>query len=110
MKNRLTVLWFCLGLAWQAEAAHTQVRLVLAAESARPGDTIWAAVHLRMDDKWHTYWRNPGITGIATSIAWKLPDGITAGGIRWPTPEKLPDGDLTTYIYRVEVALLIPLR
>src|ERR1039458_1980386 len=72
--------WFCLaGIA--AFAAHAQVRLVLEAETARPGDTVLAAVLLRMDPRWHTYWRNPG-TGMATKIEWQLPPGVTAGAVQ----------------------------
>ena len=93
-----------------APAVHTQATLVLAAETARPGDTVMAGVRLRMDPEWHTYWRNPGASGIATTIGWQLPAGITAGSIQWPVPEKLPDEDLTTYIYKDEVILLVPLK
>ena len=105
----LGAAWFCLaGLS--ASAAHTQARLVLAAETARPGDTVLAGVQLRMDPRWHTYWRNPGASGMATKIEWQLPAGVTAGAIQWPVPEKLPDEDLTTYIYTNEVVLLVPLK
>jgi thiol:disulfide interchange protein len=93
-----------------AHAAHTQARLVLAAETAQPGDTVMAGVQLRMDPRWHTYWRNPGASGMATKIEWELPPGVTAGAIRWPAPEKLPEEDLTTYIYTNEVVLLVPLK
>ena len=93
-----------------AQAAHTQTRLLLAAETAQPGNTVLAGVQLRMDPRWHTYWRNPGASGMATEIHWKLPPGITAGPIRWPVPEKLPDEDLTTYVYKNEVVLLVPLK
>ena len=97
-------------LAFPASAAHTQARLVLAADTARPGDTVLAGVQLRMDPRWHTYWRNPGASGMATKVEWQLPAGVTAGAIQWPVPEKLPDEDLTTYIYTNEVVLLVPLK
>ena len=105
----MAAVWFGLG-AWSAHAAHTQARLVLAAETAQPGDTVLAGVQLQMDPRWHTYWRNPGASGMATKIEWQLPAGVTAGAIQWPVPEKLPDEDLTTYIYTNEVVLLVPLR
>lgn len=107
--NLLGAAWFCVaGLS--AGAAHTQARLVLAVETARPGDTVLAGVQLQMDPGWHTYWRNPGASGMASKIAWQLPAGVTAGAIQWPVPEKLPDEDLTTYIYTNEVVLLVPLK
>lgn len=98
-----------LGLL-QARAAHTQASLVFSAETARPGDTVMAGVHLRMDPGWHTYWQNPGASGMPITIEWKLPAAITAGSPQWPIPEKLPDKDLTTYIYRDEVVVLVPLK
>jgi thiol:disulfide interchange protein DsbD len=94
----------------RVEAAHTQATLLLGAKSARPGDTVMAGVRLRMDQGWHTYWQNPGASGIPTTFEWKLPPGITAGNPQWPIPEKLPDKDLTTYIYTDEVVILVPLK
>ena len=107
--NLLGAACFCLA-GLPAHAAHTQARLILAADTARPGDTVLAGVQLRMDPRWHTYWRNPGASGMATKIEWQLPAGVTAGAIQWPVPEKLPDEDLTTYIYTNEVVLLVPLK
>src|SRR5262249_28495542 len=92
------------------QAAHTQARLVLAADSARAGDTVMAGIALRMDPNWHTYWSNPGQSGGATIVDWHLPAGVVAGPIQWPVPEKLVDGELTTYIYEDEVVLLVPLK
>ena len=104
-----TILFWGLA-AGPAQAAHTHARLVLSAQTARPGDTIMAGLHLQMDAGWHTYWQNAGASGIPTTIDWKLPPGITAAAPLWPVPEKLADKDLTTYIYRDEVVVLIPLK
>ena len=91
-------------------AHHTQAKLILSADPARPGDTIWAGVDLKMDPGWHTYWKNPGEAGSATKIEWQLPPGVTAGEIQWPLPEKIPPADVTTYGYKNEVMLLVPLK
>lgn len=114
---RLRLKLICAALVclagFSAQAAHTQVRLMLAADTARAGDTVLAGVELKMDPHWHTYWKNPGGAGIPTKIQWKLPAGVSAGAIQWPVPQKLPDKDLidlTTYIYTDEVILLIPLK
>src|SRR5208337_2500591 len=96
-------------LATHARAAHTEVQLLLSANPAHPGDTIWAGVDMKMDPGWHTYWKNPGESGIATTIKWDLPPGVTAGEIQWPLPEKLPPAEVTTYDYENEVMLLVPL-
>ena len=72
-----------------AFAAATRAELILSASAARPGDTVLAGIHLTMQPGWHTYWRYPGDAGIATSLKWTLPPGITAGPIQWPVPDKL---------------------
>ena len=101
--------WICLA-AIAVHAAHTQVRLILSADPAKPGDIIWAGVDLKMEPGWHTYWKNPGAAGMATKIEWQLPPGVTAGEIQWPLPEKLPPVEVTTYGYDNEVVLLVPLK
>jgi thiol:disulfide interchange protein DsbD len=99
------------GLAGNfAHAAHTQAQLILSADIARPGDTIWAGVDLKMEPGWHTYWENPGAAGMATKIQWQLPPGVIADETRWPLPEKLLPIDVTTYGYNDEVVLLVPLK
>jgi thiol:disulfide interchange protein DsbD len=101
--------WICLA-AIAAHAAHTQVRLILSADTAKAGDTVLAGVDLKMEPGWHTYWKNPGAAGMATKIEWQLPPGVTAGEIQWPLPEKLPPAEVTTYGYDNEVVLLVPLK
>jgi len=100
---------YCLA-AFTARVAHTQIKLILSAEIAKPGDTIWAGVDLKMEPGWHTYWKNPGAAGMATEIKWQLPPGISAGKIEWPLPQKLPPIEVTTYGYENEVVLIVPLK
>ena len=110
-------LWLAIALAaLSAHAAHTQARLILSAETARPGDTVMAGIHLHMDPGWHIYWRNSGQSGIPTSIAWELPTGVTTGEIKWPVPDKSIETDIAThaetvtYSYEKDVVLLVPLK
>ena len=110
MRRIVFLFAFCFCLAAStARAAHTHVQLLLSADMAKSGDTIWAGVDLKMDPGWHTYWKNPGDSGIPTTIKWDLPPGVTAGEIQWPLPEKLPPAEVTTYGYEKEVMLLVPL-
>src|SRR3984957_11896791 len=108
-------LLFAVSLAWPALAApKTHVHLVLSAETARAGDTIWAGLVMDMPPTWHVYWRYGGDAGDPVKITWKLPDGVSAGEINWPVPEKEVDktGDtsLVTYIYTHKVVLLTPIK
>lgn len=107
---RILALLVCGLSALSVQAAHTQIHLLLGATKARPGDTILAGIQLKMDEGWHTYWNNPGDSGMATRINWQLPAGLTAGEPQWPIPEKLFDTNLTTYIYTGQAVALVPIK
>lgn len=87
---------------------HSKADLVSSLTTARPGSTFDVALRLRMEDGWHVYWKNPGESGLAPSIAWKLPAGWKAGPIEWPAPERLEKDGIVNYAYAKEVSLLIP--
>lgn len=88
---------------------HVEARLVADAKSAQPGKPVLVGLDLRMADQWHTYWRNPGDSGLPTRIQWVLPEGWKAGEIQWPYPQLLPVGPLMNYGYEDEVVLLAEL-
>ena len=62
-----------------------------------------------MQKGWHTYWQNPGDSGLPTTLEWKLPAGVSAGPIEWPAPHALPAGPLVNYGYDGEVLHLVQL-
>jgi thiol:disulfide interchange protein len=70
-----------------------------------------ATLGLRIDHAagWHTYWKNPGDSGLPTSLQWTLPAGFATGEIAWPTPRPLPLGSLVNYGYEGRVLLAVPL-
>jgi thiol:disulfide interchange protein DsbD len=87
---------------------HLSVQLVAADRAVAPGATLDVALRLQHDPHWHTYWLNPGDSGLATKLAWSLPAGASAGPIRWPAPARLPLGPLINFGYEGE--LLLPVR
>jgi len=100
-------LVFAFASAVQAAApAHTQVSLVSEWQAVAPGESFDVGIRLKMDPGWHTYWKDPGDSGLATSIEWKLPKGFVADPIRWPKPMVIKMAGLTSYAYEEEVLLL----
>lgn len=91
-----------------SSAASEQVRARLVAESlsVQPGHTLQLGVQQRIAPHWHTYWRNPGDSGLATKIAWQLPEGAKAGEIAWPLPRRFDVGGIINYGYADETTLL----
>jgi thiol:disulfide interchange protein DsbD len=113
----LTVLFGACWAVTLAAAAPTsvvtteQVRAELVAhapQGAQPGQPIWLGLAIDHQPHWHTYWKNPGDSGLPTNLQWDLPAGVTAGEIEWPTPERLPIGPLVNYGY--EGKLLLPVK
>ena len=98
-----------LGLACGFTAARAQVQasLVASAISVQPGHPFTVALRLVQQPHWHTYWVNPG-TGLATTIAWKLPPGWKAGEIQWPAPKVLTDKEKNVTGNGYEGDLLLP--
>ncbi len=88
---------------------NTEAELVAEHDAIRAGKPLTVALRLRMDEHWHTYWKNPGDSGLPTSIDWKLPKGFRAGAIQWPFPQRINVGRLTSYGYEGEVLLLVEL-
>jgi DsbC/DsbD-like thiol-disulfide interchange protein len=89
---------------------HVQARLISENRSIKPGLRFWVAVWLKMDDGWHTYWKNPGDSGLPTSVEWVLPEGFIAGDIHWPYPHKFETSGLVNFGYEGEVFLLTEIK
>ena len=74
------------------------------------GETFWLGLQIQHQPQWHTYWRNPGDSGLATELQWQLPDGLTSGNIIWPAPQKIPVGSMANYGYEGSVLLVTPVQ
>lgn len=89
-----------------------QVRAELLAhapQGVQPGQPVWVGLQITHQPAWHTYWKNPGDSGLATSLTWTLPPGVTAGDIAWPVPHKIRIGTLANYGFEGTLLLPVPL-
>lgn len=89
---------------------HAQAELVAEQAVLAAGERFTVALRLKMDKHWHTYWRNPGDSGLPTTLKWTLPEGFKAAVIQWPTPRRIPVGPLMNYGYEDEVLLLVEIE
>ncbi len=85
---------------------RAEVRLVADHRTAAPGTTVRLGLHQDLAPGWHTYWENPGDSGLAPTIAWTLPEGVEIGPIQWPAPKRMPYGPMVNYGYSDEAVLL----
>ncbi|HSD00509.1 MAG TPA: protein-disulfide reductase DsbD domain-containing protein, partial [Casimicrobiaceae bacterium] len=88
---------------------HVEAELVSESAAVVAGHRTTIALRLKIEDGWHTYWRNPGDSGLPTTIEWKLPPGFSAGAIQWPAPQALQVGPLVNYGYEGTVLHLVTL-
>ena len=84
---------------------HSEATLLTGTAPIAPGESFTVALRIRMEDGWHSYWKNPGDSGEPTSIDWALPEGFSAESIQWPYPHRVPFGPMTSYGYSDEVVL-----
>ena len=90
-----------------------QVRAELMAyapQGVQAGQALWLGLQLQHQPGWHTYWRNPGDSGLATQLSWQLPAGMQAGDILWPVPQMIPVGDMVNHGFEHTVLLAVPVQ
>lgn len=108
MRNLLAALFLLTSPAIAQEIPASPIakaQLLIHAPSVKAGQPIRAGVLFTLPPGWHIYWQNPGDSGIPTALNWTLPEGITAGDIQWPTPERIDTSGIINYGYGEKVIL-----
>jgi len=110
--------WLLIGTSLAAQVApstrsdvvaqpHLEAQLLAEYQQVKPGDSVVIAVKLMPEAGWHTYWLNPGDSGLATVIHWDLPNSeFIAAGIQWPIAQKFNIGHLSNYGFEGDTYLL----
>ncbi|MBK7718028.1 MAG: thioredoxin family protein [Simplicispira sp.] len=101
------------GASASAVVTTPRVRAELVAhapEGLAPGARAWLGLAIAHQPGWHTYWKNPGDSGLPTELSWQLPAGVDVGEIAWPVPHRIRIGPLANYGYEGEVLLAVPLH
>ncbi|MCK7593519.1 protein-disulfide reductase DsbD family protein [Pseudomarimonas salicorniae] len=86
----------------QAEAQrtdHLSSQLVAEQTAAVPGQPLRLGLLLEHDPHWHTYWVNPGDSGIATKLDVVAPERVEVGTIDWPVPDRFDLAGIINYGY-----------
>jgi DsbC/DsbD-like thiol-disulfide interchange protein/cytochrome c biogenesis protein CcdA len=110
-------LW--LALAWigpaqaSSRALHispqARIELLSARAEIAPGERFWVGLRQVLAPGWHTYWENPGDSGLPATLTWRLPSGAIAGPTLWPVPTRQTFGGLMNYGHAGDVILLTEL-
>lgn len=109
--NRMLKKWLLLFLfcssALFANDAPLLTTLYSDHERVAPGEEFSLILEIKLEPDWHFYWKNPGEAGMAPSLDWELPQGITIVKTEWPTPERFEKEGMVTFGYSSEVPFLL---
>lgn len=111
-RSALTLLLF-LFLGWlaspalaQSASAHVRASLLTSTDRPRPGETFLIGLRLVPDKGWHSYWSNPGESGLAPAVEWQAPGGLRFRALEHPAPTLLKVMGITSYVHAGEHILL----
>jgi DsbC/DsbD-like thiol-disulfide interchange protein len=109
-----------LALALLGTPAHAQfppdvvnnitASIVPEGRQVQAGQPVTLAIAMKPKPGWHGYWTNPGDAGLPMRVRWDLPAGVSAGGLRFPVPDRLVVAELMNYVYKGDYAHLVDLR
>jgi DsbC/DsbD-like thiol-disulfide interchange protein len=108
------VFVFLPAAAAPVDAGHARVELISERDAALPGETVYAALKMDLDDGWHVYWLNAGDAGLPPQVIAQPGSDIKAGAIGdivWPLPHLLPvvEGEIMDYGYNHQVVFPFPI-
>lgn len=95
------------SFAGSASGAIAQADILTGWRTAS-GDHV-AALRIRLQDGWKTYWRAPGDAGVPPVFDWSRSGNLSAADITWPTPTVFTQSGMRSIGYKSEVILPLTL-
>lgn len=92
-----------LSHATPVKSGHASAEWISGATTIEGGKPIQTGIRMIIEEGWHSYWTNPGESGMKLKVVWDLPEGWTASSIEHPAPKKFLTGELPGYGYEGEV-------
>lgn len=89
------------AIAASAEASTSELKVSLISECkvAPQQGEFSVGFYFELQPDWHLYWINPGDAGLAPTVKWQLPNGISAGDIAWPYPHAIHTEAISNFGY-----------
>lgn len=107
----IQVLFWCTSVTVEAKRTKGLDLMMISEQSSiSAGSKFILGVRIKHEKGFHSYWRNPGIVGMATDIKWKLPEGFTAESIQWPYPELSSMAGHPCHGYERDVTLMVQIQ
>lgn len=100
------ILWLAIPLLAQSKS-HVEADLLAGHSQIEKGKAFQLGVHLKMHDHWHTYFENPGFSGLPTTLNVEAVDGLEIQKLQFPFPSTFVDNaGFITYGYDKETLLI----
>ncbi|MGA0790991.1 MAG: protein-disulfide reductase DsbD domain-containing protein, partial [Burkholderiaceae bacterium] len=99
------------AIAGPIKTDELEASLVFSSRELVAGQPFEIGLRLRHAPLWHTYWVNPGDSGLPTEFELNLLDAsgarlaVPVEPIQWPAPHRLPVGPLASYGFEGELLL-----
>ncbi len=88
-----------------------RARLVCDRVAIEAGGPARLGILFDIDPGWHLFWDGCNNTGYPIHARPDFPEGITAGELVWPAPERLVSpGDILDHVYAKQVLLILPVE
>ena len=85
----------------EAHSEYVSARLLLPRYDIRNQSTVSGAIEIKLQDGWHTYWRNPGEVGLPIRFGWEdHSSNVASVDISWPTPERFETVGIQNFGYK----------
>ena len=105
--TQAVLLLAALGALGQPDTSpNSSAELLSESTTIVPGQPFWVGFKIKLDPHWHTYWKNPGDSGIAPDIQFTLGSTKLPAKLEYPCPTALLADGMTIYGYENEVTFL----
>lgn len=78
---------------------NSKAELIVSHSSIKPGEPFWAVIKISMKPGWHTYWQNPGDTGLAPQVKWDLPKDFIVSPLQYSSPTRFTYQGIVSFGY-----------
>jgi len=101
-----------IALAQPVGPKQAQVKLISERDVVQADETFFVAFDLKINPKWHVYWRNAGDSGLPPEILWAEGVRPEAGKFIWAAPHEqlVLENEIMNYGYSNRLVLPFPLH
>jgi len=109
----LKILSFLIIVSLQLYAQQltfASAKIVVDSYSFEKSRSVPIGISIELEKDWHIYWRNPGDSGMPTSIDFEVSEGVSISEIEWPVPKVFEYEGLASYGYDDQILLIAELN